>query len=204
MSGHTDVLGIVLAGGSSVRMGRDKSLLPLEGMPLIAHSTRLMQSFFREVIIVSDLPQKYEFLNLEIIPDMFKGAGPLGGMHAALSHARTETVFISSCDIPLVPSQLLEYILDFDSPRHTRIPRHLGILQPLFGLYDRDLIPIFEKHLLNSNFRVLSALEETAYVPVEISPGLSFYSSDMFSNVNDPEDYAHVKSHFKESTQPSF
>ena len=184
-------------------MGRDKSLLPLGGLPLIGHVARVLRSRFHHVIIVSDFPDKYGFLNLQTIPDAYKGIGPLGGIHAALSHARTQLVFIASCDIPLAPPQLVDYLLDVDSPRFTRIPLHTGILQPLFGLYEKQLLPVIEGHIANQQYGVVNVLRETNFAQVEITPQFPFYSSDIFCNANSPDDFARIQKQFEESVSRS-
>ncbi len=187
------VLGAVIAGGLSTRMGKDKSLMRLGGLPLIEHAARFLLARFPRVIIVSDHPDKYRFLNLEIIPDLHKGIGPLGGIHAALAFAHKGVVFISSCDTPLVPPPLIDYLLAVDSPQRTRIPRLGGIFQPLLGSYDASLLPAIERSIANREHRVTSLLEENSFLSVEISSDLPFYSPDMFSNINSPDDFAQME-----------
>ncbi len=190
------VLGAVLAGGRSARMGQDKSLLRLGGKTLIEHTVLLLRRFFEEVVVVADSPERFGFLGLEIVPDVHKEIGPLGGIHAGLSHARSDLVFFASCDTPLVPPPLVEYLLDCKSPRLTRIPRHLGALQPLFGLYEKRLLPHIEKSIAGKEYRVLAVLGGIEFLPVEITSNLPFYSQDIFSNVNTPDDFAKVVSLF--------
>ncbi len=187
------VLGVVLAGGKSTRMGTDKSLLSVGGRPLISYSVRLLQSIFPRVIIVSDFSGKYEFLGVDIIPDLHKGIGPLGGIHAALTSAAPGAIFLASCDTPRIPSNLIKYLLGLESPLQTRIPRFEGYLQPLFGLYDSCLLSLVENHISTGNHRVTDFLETVSYLPVDITPDLPFFAPDMFSNVNLPQDYARLE-----------
>jgi molybdopterin-guanine dinucleotide biosynthesis protein A len=185
---RADVLGAILAGGRSTRMGADKSLLEVKGLPLISHVARVMTSIFRDVVVVSDSPEKYRFLELEVIPDTYKGAGPLGGIHAALNHSTTDAAFISSCDTPLVSRAFIEYILATNASSKASIPLHDGILQPLCGLYHTSLLPIVTKNLQSGKFKVTDFLQEIDFSTVEVNRGLSFYSPNLFYNVNDAED----------------
>ncbi len=203
MINRADVLGAILAGGTSRRMGRDKSLLPLGDLPLIGHVARVLRSRFHRIIIVSDFPDKYRFLDLPTIPDLYKGIGPLGGIHAALSYAQTQLVFTASCDIPLVPPQLVDYLLDVDSPERTRLPLHNGVLQPLFGLYEKRLLPSIEAHVVNKQYSVAGVLRESGFAQVEITPQLPFFSSDIFCNANSPDDFARIQQLFRESASRS-
>ncbi len=191
-----DVLGAVLAGGRSTRMGRDKSLLPLGGQSLIEHAVQLMQQHFERVVIVSDFPERYAFLRLQIIPDQFRGIGPLGGIHAALVNSDTDMVFVSSCDTPLVPSRLIGHLLEIDSPRRARIPRLHGELQPLFGLYERSLLVPMRSSISRGDFSVQNFLKTIDYLPVDITLEHSFYSPEMFANLNNPLEYHKISQRF--------
>lgn len=186
---RTAVLGAILAGGKSTRMGADKSLLFVHGTPIIAHVARVMASVFRDVVVVSDDSEKYGFLKLDVIPDSYKGAGPIAGIHAALVHATSNAVFISSCDTPLLSRHLIEYILDYNALPTTVIPLHDGFLQPLCGIYETKLVPVFKKNLDSGKFKLTDTLKEIEYSTVEITPALSWYSPFLFHNVNRPEDF---------------
>ncbi|HEY6952479.1 MAG TPA: molybdenum cofactor guanylyltransferase [Bacteroidota bacterium] len=188
MKPRTDVLGAILAGGKSTRMRTDKSLLFVNGAPLIAHVARAMTSVFQNVVIVADDPGKYGFLKLKVIPDSYKGAGPLAGIHAALLYAETRSVFIASCDTPLLSPSLIEYVLDYSGTASTTIPIHQELLQPLCGVYETKLAPLIKNELDAGNFAVLDFLKRIEPTVVPISPSLTWYSPHMFLNVNRPED----------------
>ena len=170
-------------------MGRDKSLLVFNGATIISHVARVMTSVFRDVVIVDDHSEKYRFLDLDVIPDLYKEAGPLGGIHAALAYSNTEAVFISPCDTPLLTQPLIEHILEHSPNLNTSIPLHDGILQPLCGLYSKLLLPLLQKNLEARRFKVTRFLHEIEFSTVEITPELPFYSPSLFNNVNRPVDF---------------
>ncbi|MDY7076875.1 MAG: NTP transferase domain-containing protein, partial [Chloroflexota bacterium] len=79
--------GIVLAGGASRRMGRDKAFLELDGQPLIGIVVERMASVCAEVLVVAGDVRPYAGLGVRLVEDSFRGVGVLGGLHAGLEAA---------------------------------------------------------------------------------------------------------------------
>ena len=90
---YTDITGIILAGGKSTRMGANKSFLKIGEQTVIERITYLMKSVFTNVIIISNTPDEYIFLNLPIYEDVYKGKGPLAGIHSGLKNSDTQKNF---------------------------------------------------------------------------------------------------------------
>ncbi len=197
-----NVLGVVLAGGRSTRMGTDKALLTFGGLPLVSHAVRLLHVVFQEVIVVSDSADKYSSLGLNVVPDVHKGIGPLGGIQAALQYTNAEAVFVSSCDMPCVPSDLIRHMLGIESPLLTRIPKFDGFLQPLFAIYDTSLLSRIETEISAGRYSILDFVKTIDFLTLDVTPRLPFYSPDMFSNVNSPSDYARLRQAFGRSLVP--
>ena len=172
------IVGAVLAGGKSRRMGRDKALLSFGGKPLIKRTASLIQSIFSQVLLVSDHRHKYEFLGLPVVPDSLPNSGPLGGIHTALLRGDGQPVFVIACDLPFINRELIEYIVDFplpkdgksfspersDETRLAKIPTQLERLQPLCGLYFPGCLSVVEQRLNRRELKTIDVLEE-------LSPG---------------------------------
>ena len=79
-----DATAVVLAGGRSTRMGRDKAFLDLAGKPLIARVLDVLLPLFREVLVSGPRRPPYDGLGLPLVPDIVPGRGPLSGLHAGL------------------------------------------------------------------------------------------------------------------------
>jgi len=189
MSKRSDVLGAILAGGKSSRMGMEKALLPLKGQPMIQYVADTLSSRFSEVVVVGGSKDTYSFLELEVVPDVFEGCGPLGGIQAALNRARPLPVFVLSCDTPFIPVELIEYLLSFKSAAPTTIAISDGILQPLCGLYDSTALGAIEHDLQEGKYSVLKTILSIDHTAVPITPDLPFFTPRIFWNVNRPEDY---------------
>ncbi|MBU1679214.1 MAG: NTP transferase domain-containing protein, partial [Bacteroidetes bacterium] len=78
----SDITGVILAGGSSKRMGVNKSLLKIDDLTLIEKVNEIMTQVFDKVIISTNEPASYEFIKTEKVTDVIKGFGPLSGIHS--------------------------------------------------------------------------------------------------------------------------
>lgn len=94
------LLGIILAGGKSRRMGTDKALLSWQGDTLLTHAQQLLENAGCEQILVSrNAP--------EFVQDIYTGKGPLAGVHACLQASRADEVIVIPIDMPLLSSRCL-------------------------------------------------------------------------------------------------
>lgn len=193
MNREKDIVGVILAGGKSRRMGTNKALLPYRGQPLIEHIARVMQKVFERVIIVADEGEAYRFLNLPFYPDIHKDCGPLGGIHAAFHQTSADALFVVSCDLPGLTPKLIEYILNVEAHASAVIPTSDERLHPLCGLYRRKMLPQIEQAIRDGALAIHTLLEKVGAVTVPITPELPFYTKQLFSNVNSPDDFAAIE-----------
>ena len=183
-----DITGIILAGGKSERMGNDKALLTVDGEAFLVRIARTMRSVFSQVYIISS-NGRYRFLNLPVFDDFYRGCGPLAGIHSGLLHSSTWASFIIACDTPFVSRDLIEYIVEFESPAAVKLPATNGTLHPLCGLYMRRSFAIIEESLRTRSLRVQDLLARLHTAVIPIGPQLPFYREDLFLNVNELEEY---------------
>ena len=184
-----NVTGAILAGGNSSRMGRDKALLPWHGKPLISHAADTLRALFDDVYICGGTPDRYGFLGLPFLPDLVPESGPLGGIHAALSHCAPAPVFILSCDMPLVSRSLIEYILQFPSSAPITVAAVDGRLQPLCGVYHTSALPVITQELEHRRLKLMDVFARVNGTAVPIGPDLPLYDERLMMNVNDEQAY---------------
>jgi molybdenum cofactor guanylyltransferase len=117
-TGETDAAGVVLAGGQSSRMGRDKALLPFAGRPLIEDALTILREAALSTTIAGAGATAESTLSAyaTIVRDSQPGLGPLAGICAAMNAATTRFVVFLPIDLPLLPTSLLRYML-----HHARI-----------------------------------------------------------------------------------
>ena len=112
MSRLDQVAGFILAGGGSSRMGMDKGLLEIDGVPLIVRTARLVDGVDRMVsaATVVGRPETYQRIGLRAIADNWPGCGPLGGIATALRASDTEWNLIVACDLPYLACEWLQFL----------------------------------------------------------------------------------------------
>ena len=182
----------VLAGGRSTRMGTDKAFLVLDGRTLLARALDLARSLTSEVRIVGD-PTKFAFFS-PVVEDLFPGCGPLAGIHAALRSSQTDLNLILAVDTPFLTLALLEYMLGRakDSGRAmVTAPRIARGWQPLCAIYRRDFAALAERALGAGRYKIDALFAEAGVQVIsELELQSAGFSSDLFSNLNTPEDLA--------------
>lgn len=195
---HTDITGAILAGGKSTRMGRDKALLVLDGVPFVQHIARTLLQVFEGVVIVSDHGKNYRFLDLPIHADIYKNCGPLAGIHSALKYSTTDAVFIVSCDLPFLTTAIVKHVVESRMHHDVTLLTSTNNVQPLCGLYERRCLPLVEKNLLNAQYSVLKCLQEMQ--TVILSPALLSTDDAPYAlmNVNTLHDYQLCLAHATE------
>lgn len=188
---YSDITGVILAGGKSSRMGKNKSLLRIGNQTIIERISDLMKSIFSEVIIITNSPDEYKFLNIPIFEDIYKWKGPLAGIHSALVHSTTEKIFVLSCDVPLMSKEMIEYIIEYKSDKPIIFCEAAGYHQPLVGVYSKVILSEVENFISTTEVSDKSFHHFLKSVEAEIihPEKLSFYKDELFFNVNRPEDY---------------
>lgn len=176
---------IVLAGGKSSRMGGvDKSLLSINGIPLIKHICNQLEGHFDQIIIGANNPDKYSFLNLDVIPDIERDKGPLMGMLSCLKASNNDVNFITACDIPQMNIILIKTMIQLSDAADIVLPltgndKH----EPLFAVYKKSVISYAEQILNNNGRRIIDLTE---YCKVKY---VDFSQSDWYHNLNVKEQY---------------
>lgn len=180
--------GVVLAGGKSTRMGRDKALIEMDGSTMLQRAIDLLRPHVREILVIGE-PGKYAPKHATVIADHTPGQGPLGGLVTALKQARYVRVLVLACDLPNINDRLLVLLKnELHGDRDAVVPSHQGRLEPLAAAYHRHAIEDFDDCLRNDVLKMSAALDRirTAYTDVE--PGENGWPADLFKNVNAPTD----------------
>ncbi len=142
-----NVTGIILAGGKSSRMGKDKALIKYGDETFMSNSLKKLNELFDETIVVADNVGKYNIKNVKIINDIYPGKGPMGGIHAALKAAGNDWIFVIPCDMPIWEPYLAEEILKHRLDNDIVVPLFNNRKEPLFALYKKTCIPKIEECL---------------------------------------------------------
>lgn len=176
---------IILAGGKSSRMGRDKSLLSTNDIPLIGKIASQLEGHFPEIIVSANDREKYRFLHLPVIPDLETGKGPLMGIYSALLRSEHEINFVVACDIPELDLQYIQELIKEAKDHQIVVPIWSdGRLEPLFAVYKKSVVGNIKK-LLDAGHGKIRLLFESADVKYLPLPD----EGKWYRNLNTMEDY---------------
>ncbi|HUI83638.1 MAG TPA: molybdenum cofactor guanylyltransferase [Candidatus Binatia bacterium] len=193
MSEVEGVTVFVLAGGRSLRMGSDKSLLSFAGQTLLQRALQTGAAVAERTVIVGS-NQLYAAFG-EVVEDVYRNCGPLGGIHAALSATRTDLNLVLPVDVPLMSSSFLAWLLRRASAAKELIvvSEALGGLQPLCAVYRREVRGPAEAALQQGDYKIshLFSAVPTWQIPLREIVDAGF-SPDMFRNINTQEEYAEL------------
>ncbi len=103
--------GIILAGGLSRRMGRDKAWVEFQGRPLIERVIDRLREVCQEIIVVANDQEPYKKLGTRLVSDILPGKGSLGGIFSGLSAAEFDRAVVVACDMPFLNPDLLRFML---------------------------------------------------------------------------------------------
>jgi molybdopterin-guanine dinucleotide biosynthesis protein A len=182
--------GIILAGGESRRMGRDKPFLDFNGRPLVAHILETCSGVFEQTVIVTNKPDQYRSYGVELVSDVLDVRGPLTGIYSGLLRSRNEYSFVAACDMPFLNPRLITYMGAVAQGHAVVVPRYQGYLEPLHAVYHRGLLPIIESQLRKGDRRLRSMFDhiDVRYLSEEEIDRFDPMRRS-FKNLNTPEEY---------------
>ena len=180
--------GVVLAGGRSRRMGKDKCFLQWRGQALIEHSIDVLKTFTSRIVISAN-ETGYNDFGYEVINDLFPGTGPLGGIATVMTECDDDVFAFLPCDMPFVVPELFEFLLSFKGENQAVVPVFDGNVEPLVLIADKTVLTPAKEMLELKKFKILDFLNSVKTAFVNIEPSLNFYSPVLFANINTPEDY---------------
>lgn len=180
--------GVVLAGGRSSRMGRDKALIQHEGRPLIAHAIEVLRPHVDEMLIIGD-PARYGHLGPLVIADDTPGQGPLGGILTALRYVWNDRTIVLACDMPNINARFIDRIKALADDYYDAVVAQCdGRLEPLAAVYHRSCRGVFAAQFAAGERKMSTALERVRTRYVQVCPGEEDWPLDLFRNINAPTD----------------
>lgn len=197
---------LILAGGRSARMGRDKAWLTLDGVPLVERVAQRLLPLAGEIVFSANDPAPFGALvarlpiPARVVADIFPGAGPLAGLHAGLAAASYDAVLAVATDMPFVNHAVVEAMVGLCEEPDAVVPRLNADgfdepqPEPLHAVYRKTCLPAIEAALRANRRRVVSFLPDVQVCYVdearlrEMDPELI-----SFRNVNTPEEWAAIR-----------
>jgi molybdopterin-guanine dinucleotide biosynthesis protein A len=147
------ISGVVLAGGAGSRFdGRIKPKIIIDGEPIISRIISVIKDIFDEIIIVTSNPEEFsDFSFCKIVGDEIPGAGPLGGIHAAMKTSSNDAIFVFAGDMPFLDKGIIMRLIETynNSDCDALIPWIEEYIEPLHSIYSSSLTEHLEGYLGN-------------------------------------------------------
>ena len=194
---------IILCGGQSRRMGKDKGSLIIKDKPMIKYILSTLNNEIDEVIIVLNdnkrIDKYMEFINpedysykLKFVEDKIKNKGPISGILTGLENISSEYAIVFPCDNPFVTKNTIQTLFNELSDNiQAVVPYHdpenkLKTSEPLHSIYNKNIIPLIDNLILNDSLHIKGIIEkiDTKFVLIDNKKILK----KEFRNLNHPED----------------
>ena len=189
------VTGFVLAGGKSSRMGEDKSLMKLNGKTMVEYSIEVLKMLCSQVIVSSN-QLAFDFTGCQVWPDEGNAQAPIVGIYSCLKRSNTEYNVILSCDMPLIRSELINFLLKCSGDYDITVPMHEnGIIEPLCGIYKKSAISQLERSITDGNLSLKECIHRTRHHLVNVEELLASPYRNQFKNINTPDDFKEISSY---------
>ena len=196
---ENNIVGAILAGGQSKRMGKDKLFLELNNKKLIEHTLDKVKKYLKKIIIITNQDNKFFFENnLTTVKDCVEGQlGPLVGILTAMKWAKenlSKCSWIATfpCDTPFFPEKIIESFIEESEKKESLIlcASSHGRKHNIFGLWSLDLYDKLKDDLINKKVRKVQDWTEKNKIK---NLEFTFKDYDPFFNINTEEDLEFAK-----------
>lgn len=185
--------GVLMAGGMSVRMGRDKASIVIDGNPLWRRQLDLLESTCEPVAATAKARPDWLPAGQVFVPDCHDARGPMAGLIAALEWAGAgggSHVLVVAVDMPRMTSGVLGKLAGSCHPGQGRIPVNGTFFEPLCAVYPVGALAFFRESARQKQWKLQGAIDELLANGLLVPHNLSSEESGMYFNLNSPDDLA--------------
>lgn len=148
----------LMAGGKSTRMGRDKCLIKVKGIPMWQRQLELLRTVSPEVFVAASVRPGWLPDAVRWIPDAVREQGAIGGLAAALAQAAGDQVLVLAVDMPAMTSDFLKKLAGMIVRGSGIVPQMGERYEPLCAIYPREALPIARDQIFVKRDNSLQAL----------------------------------------------
>ena len=175
--------GIILAGGKSSRMGEDKGLVLLNGKPMIQYVIEALKEVVSEISIISN-NESYHKFGVPVYSDIIKEKGPVGGIYTGLYHSTTELNFCISCDVPMISSDFIFWLLNRSGNAFVTLPMYKDKVHQMIGVYSKQALSNFQESVEKEHLKLSQVNNDMACEIIDIEKEYANFDELIFSNIN--------------------
>lgn len=187
--------GIILSGGKSLRMGKNKAFIEIEGLPMIERILNLFKKIFNEILVITNDKNQFVHLdNVKIFNDLIPYKGALGGLYTGLFYSSYEYSFCVGCDMPFLNESLIKFLIKKINGEDIIVPKTEKGLEPLHAIYSKRCLSIIKNMIDSGKSRIIDIYP---LLKIKIIEEREFIDLDpekkSFLNINTPEELEQIK-----------
>mgnify|MGYP001395682753 CR=1 FL=1 len=176
------MIGAILIGGDSRRMGVNKANIELNGISLLDRSIAILKPEVEDLFIIGKED------------DIYNGIGAIGGLHSAIIKANGKAIFVLACDYPGINSGFIRFMkAEYQQSYDMVLPQWEGNIQTLCGVYGPGMLSLIESQIKSKDYKIKNLIKKCRVKLVRFSKKHEFYSDSLLINMNTPADYEQFK-----------
>lgn len=175
---------VLLAGGKSKRMGRDKALLEIHGQPLWQRQLETLRALQPEQLFLSGPSRE----GMQSIEDEVEGGGPLAGVASAFHHCTTPLLLVLAVDLPRMKTAYLQALLSDCQEGKGVVPRSSQFFEPLAAVYPVAAASLADEHLRRGDLSMQTFVRAALRAELLVERRVAEEEHELFTNLNTPAD----------------
>lgn len=183
---------VILAGGMSRRMGRDKAALPFGEETMLSRLVRIYRPHFDMIAVSLNEAGRFDTAGALEVVDRHPGDGPMAGLEAAFLDTGADVIFLTGTDLPLGDPALAKHLLGLLGDYDVCLIRSEKGPEPLFAVYSSRCLDAVRRALEAGRRSMFHMLQEVRTLEIPAEELTQFNVQQVLTNVNDPEEYAKV------------
>jgi FdhD protein len=189
------ITGVIQAGGRSTRMGGEpKALLELGGKRIVERVVEALGAVLDDLLVVTNTPERYEFLRLPMVADRYPDGGSLGGIFTGLEAAGGDAAFTVACDMPFLSPAVVRLVLARAGDADVVIPRVDGQYETMHALYAKACLAPMEARLRAGQLRIVGFFPDVRVLEIDAAAVARHRAPEVaFMNVNTPDELARAR-----------
>lgn len=180
---------VILAGGMSRRMGRDKAALPFGEETMLSHLVHTYQPYFDLTAVSLNQAGRFDTAGAMEVVDRRPGEGPMAGLEAAFLDTGADVIFLTGTDLPFGDPALARHLVKQLGEHDICLIRSEKGPEPLFAVYSSRCLNAIQKSLAEGRRSMYGVIQELDTLELSAESLSRFDVGRILSNVNDPEEY---------------
>lgn len=199
MNHSQNISAYILCGGKSARMQTEKGLVSFNEKPFIQYIIDAIKPITNNIVLITN-NEAYKIFGYNLVKDIYTDKGPVGGIHSALHHSKSENNLILSCDVPFITTKVLEILIK----NHLNSTNNISFLTdgiknyPLIGIYSKQSETIFEDAILNNNLKLQKVIQTT--INTTLTVDAKYHST--LKNINTKQELEISLQNMEEKNKP--